>query len=105
MVISQTETVQEVIGVFLKMEQQMHLLTEGLGDIVTSMEKADGERKYTVEAVKNISGIIDNSADSVRIVTEIAENLMDSVENLNQTAISLCRNMQELSDEVSVFKI
>lgn len=105
MVISQTETVQEVIGVFLKMEQQMHLLTEGLGDIVTSMEKADGERKYTVEAVKNISGIIDNSADSVRIVTEIAENLMGSVENLNQTAISLCRNMQELSDEVSVFKI
>lgn len=31
------------------------LLTEGLGDIVTSMEKADGERKYTVETVKNIS--------------------------------------------------
>ena len=83
----------------------MKQLVVGLKDIVDSTEKADHERSYTVEAVRNISDIIEETANSEEIVRDVAGKLMDSVQNLNQTADALGENMEDLKTEVSVFKI
>lgn len=104
MVALQTKSVEEVVGVFQDMNQRMSALVEGLREIVSSMEKADRERNDTLEAVKNISGIIEETAGSTEVVGGVSMKLMQNVENLNKTAEALGENMHELKTEISVFK-
>lgn len=105
MVAAQTEAVEQVVDVFLRMQKQMSTLVEGLKAIVDSTEKADSERRSTVDAVRNISDIIEETANSAEVVRDVVNRLMESVQNLNQTADSLGENMEELKTEISVFKI
>nr|WP_318683708.1 methyl-accepting chemotaxis protein [uncultured Acetatifactor sp.] len=105
MVALQTEAVEQVISVFRDMQQRMSDLINGLKTIVESMEKADKERCDTVAAVKNISDIIEETANSTEIVNDVAGRLLESVTDLNKTANALGENMEGLKKEISVFKI
>ena len=105
MVMLQTKAVEEVIAVFRQMQERMVMLVDGLRSIVECTEKADSERFATVQAVKNISDIIEETAANTETVKEVAERLLDSVGNLNETAESLGNNMDGLKSEISVFKI
>lgn len=104
MVALQTEAVQEVIGVFQSMSNAMDRLFEGLKEILVGTERADKEREDALEAVRNISSIIEETAASAEVVKNVAENLQQNVENLNGTAESLGDNMSGLKTEISVFK-
>ena len=105
MVMLQTQAVEEVITVFRQMQERMLMLVDGLKSIVECTEKADSERYATVQAVKNISDIIEETAANTETVKEVAGRLLDSVGNLNETAESLGNNMDGLKSEISVFKI
>lgn len=105
MVASQTEAVDQVVGVFKEMQQRMGMLIDGLREIAENTERADKERVYTVEAVKNISDIIEETANSAEVVREVIDKLMESVQDLNSTADGLGENMEGLISEISVFKI
>ncbi len=105
MVALQADAVEKVVSVFDSMHQQMMQLVDGLKEIMASMEKADEERRDTVQSVQNISSIIEDTAGRAQIVREIADKLLASVENLNVTADGLGENMKELKSEISVFKI
>ena len=104
MVTSQTAAVQEIVSVFEDMNQCMQNLFEGLKEIVTSTEQADREREDAVSAVKNISDIIEETAEGAKIVQNVAAKLKENVENMNNTAESLGTNMNDLKTEISVFK-
>ncbi len=104
MVALQTEAVEEVTGVFESMSNSMDALFKGLKDILVSAERADREREDTLEAVRNISLIIDQTAASAAIVKNVVENLQQNVESLNGTAENLGDNMNGLKTEISVFK-
>ncbi len=104
MVALQTEAVGEVIKVFSDMNERMLELIEGLKEIVMSTEQADRDRSETLEAVKNISSIIEETATSTEVVRDIAMKLLHNVENLDKTADALGDNMNDLKTEVSVFK-
>ncbi len=105
MVAAQSEAVEQVVEVFQNMQKAMATLVEGLQGIVENTERADHERSFAVDAVRNISDIIAETASSAEVVREVASKLMDSVQNLNQTADSLGENMDDLKSEISVFKI
>lgn len=105
MVALQTKAVEEVVDVFRRMQDRMTQLVEGLNEIVTSTERADHERSDTLEAVKNISDIIEETATSTETVSEVANKLLQNVENLNKTAGALGENMEGLKSEITVFKI
>ena len=105
MVASQTEAVEKVIGVFDGMGSQMEYLVEGLRHIVDNMNKADAERTNTVKAVKDISAIINETADRAEVVKNIAMELLENVDQLNTTANVLDNNMKGLKGEITVFKI
>ena len=105
MVELQTESVKEVIGVFEKMNDAMEKLFEGMKQILVSTERADQEREDTLEAVRSIAQIIDETAASAEVVRNVAASLQKNVDNLNDTAESLGDNMNELKTEISVFKI
>lgn len=103
--ILQAKAVESVVRVFGGMQTQMNLLIEGLKGIMESTGKADGERSDAVEAVRNISGIIGETAEGAKVVRDIADQLLRNVEELNRTADVLGDNMQDLKAEISVFKI
>lgn len=105
MVALQTASVEEVIGVFQSMNKSMEELFEGLKRIAVSTERADKERMDTLEAVRNISQIIEKTAMSAEVVSNIAISLTKNVENLNGTAENLGDNMNGLKNEIAVFKI
>lgn len=105
MVALQTEAVEEVIKVFRNMQQRMGELVEGLRECVAGIERADKEREDTMLAVKNITDIIEETADNAEAVNEVADKLLKNVENLNRTADVLGENMNELKSEIALFKI
>lgn len=105
MVASQTEAVEQVVSVFREMQERMKKLVEGLEAIIHSTEKADAERSYTVTAIRQISGSIEETANSAMTVRDAAEKLMERVEGLNRTADALGENMDSLKSEISVFKV
>ena len=104
MVQLQTKAVEDVIQVFHEMNQRMDTLVDGLKEIVQSVDKADQERTDALEAVRNISAIIEETASSAEVVHDTAVRLQQNVDNLNQTADSLGENMDGLKGEISVFK-
>lgn len=104
MVVLQTQAVEQAIGIFRKMNECMTDLVDGLKDIVDSTERADNERSDTLEAVRNISGIINRTAGNAETVHDITQKLLQNVEKLNNTADILGENMQGLVTEISVFK-
>lgn len=105
MVEAQSEAVEEVIGVFREMSERMSQLVDGLGDIATSIGRANTEREHTVSAVRNISEIIEETAGSAETVSEVANKLLKNVEKLNHTTDILDGNMSDLKNEISIFKI
>ena len=105
MVVLQGQAVREVVDVFREMQHQMKELVDGLEEIVVGTEQADRERNDAVAAVKNISDIIEKTADSAETVRDVANRLLESMENLNKTADGLGENMDGLKTEIFVFKI
>lgn len=105
MVALQTEAVDEVTQLFQNMSDQMADLFVGLKKIASNTEEADKERNDTLDAVENISAIIEETASGSALVREMAQRLLDSVEKLSQTADVLEQNMKGLKTEVTVFKL
>lgn len=105
MVASQTEAVEQVVSVFREMQERMRKLIDGLNEIVDSTEKADAERSDTVAAIRQISGSIEETANSAMTVRDSVEKLMEKVDGLNRTAEALGENMDGLKAEISVFRV
>lgn len=105
MVASQTEAVEQVVDVFGQMQERMKKLVEGLEAIVTSAERADEERVYTVTAIRQISVSIEETTNSAMAVRDSVDSLREKVDALNQTADSLGENMEGLKSEIAVFKV
>ena len=103
-VAAQSVVVEKVVSIFQDMNTQMEELVGGLDAIVESTGKADAERKETLESVKNISDIIEESAGSVRDVNGVTEKLLQNVDNLNKVSDILNVNMTDLKAEISAFK-
>ena len=103
-VTAQSVVVEKVVSIFQDMNAQMEELVGGLNAIVESTGKADVERKYALDSVKNISDIIEESAGSVRDVNGVTEKLLQNVDNLNKVSDTLNINMEDLKAEISAFK-
>jgi methyl-accepting chemotaxis protein len=104
MVKKQTEDVNEIIAVFKDMDAQVKGLLQGLKEISFKMEKTDQVRVDTLRAVKKISAIIEETAGNTEVVQGVAEKLTTHVGQMSDTAKVLGENMEELKQEISVFK-
>jgi len=104
MVGEQKEAVDNTVEILSEMNQQMTELILKLREIMMRTEQADTERGETLEAVKRISAIIDNTAESAEEVSEVIEQLADSVRTLGDVSGILEDNMDDLKTEIAVFK-
>lgn len=105
MVALQAEAVDEVVTVFKNMNDQMADLFASLKKIAESTESADKERNQTLDAVENISAIIEETASGSELVHGMAMQLLGSAEKLNETAKNLDADMNGLKTEISAFKL
>ncbi len=101
----QFELVNQSVDIFSRMQDSMEKLTIELGNIVSATGAADARRAETVNAVRDIAGIIEDSAENAKAVMEVLEQLKANVEHLDHTAGALGESMDELKTEVAVFKI
>ncbi|MCR4851262.1 MAG: methyl-accepting chemotaxis protein [Lachnospiraceae bacterium] len=105
MVLSQQQLVDDVTNVFDSIKAKMQELLEALDKISDSASDADIQRKETVDAVDNISSIIEETAASSSLVMNMTDSLKSSVDRLGQTADSLDENMSGLKKEISAFSV
>ena len=101
----QERAVRQVIEVFGNMSGQITELLAELKQIAADTEAADRERNDTVDAVENISAIIEETASSALMVHGMAENLLQSAEKLDCISHALNDNMDGLKTEISAFKV
>ena len=101
----QAESINQMVTVFHNIENSMETLISGLQEIEKSTAKADEERDHTLDAVKSISGIIEETASSAEVVRDISNKLLEHVNSLNDTAKMLDDHMEDLNTEISAFKI
>lgn len=101
----QEEAVRQVIEVFGSMSEQISELLAELRNIAVETDAADQERNDTIEAVENISAIIEETASSAMQVHDMAGHLLNSVDQLDQTSDVLSDNMRGLKNEIAAFKV
>lgn len=101
----QTVLVKNSIDVFQKMAGSIDRLGQELETINRTITLADQRRQEAVDAVRNISEIIDQNGSNIQTVMNAADELKANVENLDLTAGRLGDSMSELKGEVSGFKI
>ncbi len=101
----QEDAVRQVIEVFGGMSGQITQLLAELRNIATDTEAADLERNDTLEAVENISAIIEETASGAMQVHDMAQHLQGSAGQLDQTTDALNNNMDGLKSEISAFKV
>lgn len=104
MVGMQTQAVEEVQVSFRGMQQDMNRVVERMQDITQNVDKADSEREATLQAIQNISAVIEETAAAAAVVNSTAENLLNHVTELNNTADVLKENMGELKSGITLFK-
>ena len=105
MVAIQEQAVSQVIEVFEGMNNQIKTLFTNLKEIAENAESVDKDRNDTLDAVENISAIIEETASGSALVREMANELLSSVDKLSQTAQNLNEDMNGLKAEIAVFKI
>lgn len=105
MVANQKESVDSTVEILHEMNYQVGLLIDKLKEIVIRTEQAEKERGETVEAVKSISNIIEETAGNATVVENIILELSGGVRDLKQVSATLEDNMEGLITEISAFKM
>ncbi len=101
----QTEAVEEIREAFAGMQQYMQEVIAQMRDIAGNTESADTERGATLQAIENISAIIEETVASVAVLNETAESLLVHAEVLKDGAGVMDENMKGLESEIGQFKI
>ena len=101
----QFELVNRSIEIFNQMRSSMENLNVELVNIDKATAAADARRVETVSAVGDISDIIRDSSANADTVMEALNHLKKNVDHLDKTAAKLGENMDELKNEVRVFRI
>ena len=104
MVAAQTQAIEDVVAIFRQMKEQMGQVVSALQDTVNNTDRADRLRGETLDTVKNMSKIIDESAAGTAAVNDVVGELVQNLENLNRVSETLDRNMGELKSEIAAFK-
>ncbi|MBO4510799.1 MAG: methyl-accepting chemotaxis protein, partial [Lachnospiraceae bacterium] len=97
--------VNSSIELFDQMKASMESLTEELTNIGRAASAADQRRVEAVSAVDDISEIINESTANADTVIVALDRLKKNVDHLDDTAAKLGENMDELKNEVRVFRI
>lgn len=101
----ESEFVDKVSQIFNDMNEQMIILFNNLKHVAESAEATSIDRIATLDAVENISAIIEQTSASSLQVRSMADRLHENVERLSHTASTLDEDMNGLKNEIKAFKV
>lgn len=105
MVELQTKAVEEIKVAFTGMQQYMTEVILQMKEIADNTEQADAERGATLQAIENISAVIEETVAAVAVLNETAENLLANAGVLKDGADVLDDSMKGLETEIGKFKV
>jgi len=104
-VASQIEALAKTVSVFNNISGHINDLADNLNDILARLKAIETAKDDTLNAIQNISAVIQESSASTEEVNATAQNQIDSVERLRQAAMTLEEDARKLEDAISIFKI
>lgn len=105
MVFLQYQAVEESKVIFDGIEQYMQAVTGQMDEITKNAQKADLKREETLQAIENISAVIEQTAAAASVVNATAEKLLQYAGRMKTDADDMDLNMRNLEEEISSFKI
>lgn len=100
----QSQAVEEIQVALSGMQQYMSDVITQMKEITDNTQKADEERTATLQAIENISAVIEETAAAAAVVNETADKLLNHAGMLKNNADVMKGNMKNLETEISSFK-
>lgn len=101
----QTDTVVKTQQMFEQMSEHTGRLLAKLNTIGEDVRQADEGRKVTMAAIDEISAVSVETAAASGVVNKTTQGQLDVTERLRVAADGLNRDMKELTEALSVFKL
>lgn len=102
---SQGEIVNETIAVFQKIDEFTRKLSDEVNDISQNVSTAEKSRVETLNAVENISSVLQETTASISLVTNTTRKQSEVTIQLVEAADSLEFKMKELEEAMKKFEI
>lgn len=101
----QQTAVDDTTDAFKEMEKQVALLMKELEDILAGVKEMDRTRSITLDAIREISAVSEETAASATNVTDVVGNQLEEVEDLSQNSERLSASAEELEQAIGQFTI
>lgn len=101
----QTEALDGTVKVFQSINQHVESLADKMDAILHGVEDAEVSTKDTLDSIRNISAVAQQSAAASEEVSAMTMEQAQVMEELRGEAIILAQDAQSLSQEISKFKL
>lgn len=102
---SQTESLSNTIRIFDDIQDQVLSLVDTLNGISVGMKGIESAKEDTLDAIRNISAVAEESAAASEEVNASTTNQISSVENLSKATFDLKEDVHKLEESIGLFKI
>jgi methyl-accepting chemotaxis protein len=102
---SQGESLNKTVTVFENINKHVANLVNNLNNISKGIKGIEEAKEDTLDAIRNISAISQQTATSSEEVSATATNQIDSVENLSGSALELAEEAKKLETAIQRFRI
>lgn len=102
---SQTESLENTVEVFNKIDGSVASLTNDLDAILAEIHSIEDSKKETLSAIESISAISQETAAVTSTVAESAEAQLEAAKSLAEASKALRTDSEDLSSAINVFTI
>lgn len=102
---SQTQALKKTIQVFEEINTHVGSLVTNLDNISSGVKGIENAKEDTMDAIRNISAVAQQTAAASEEVSATANIQIDSVEGLSLAAIELAKDAKNLEKAIQLFKI
>lgn len=104
-VVNQKDSLDQAVGLFLKINQLVERLTGNLDQIQASMDKIEAVKSSTMDSIEDFVAIAQENTAVSESLNEIEEKQLIEVEKLSQMSHFLKKNKDELESVLNRFKV
>lgn len=104
-ILNQVQSIQNTVGVFLRIKESTEKLVSELHQTLQDMENVTADRTQVSDSIQNISAISEETAASIEEVTASLNEEMHMVESIARHAESLKQQMAVLNGSMDKFVI
>jgi len=102
---SQQNMVEDTKKMFQNMTQTIEHLLQNMKDAIEEVQRMDADRSETLNAIQNISSVIEETLASSTLVSEQIKEQVSTMENLAAATKQLNENTIELTEAVDKFTV